>query len=125
MCRGTDGNRSWDAPRRAGRWRLALVFLVVLRCSLGDYACVWAAASPDRGGTMVWAVHESMPSFDLHYETSYIVAQPIGPLYNGLLTFDVYDNEQIVGDLAERGSPKMKPESAACKTNRVLSGTRR
>jgi peptide/nickel transport system substrate-binding protein len=63
---------------------------------------VWAATSPDRGGTIVWAVHESMPSFDLHYETSYIVAQPLGPLYNGLLTFDLYDNEHIVGDLAER-----------------------
>ena len=35
-------------------------------------------------------------------EGTYIAAQPIGPLYNGLLTFDVYDNEKIVGDLAER-----------------------
>ena len=26
----------------------------------------------------------------------------MGPIYNGLLTFDVYDNEKIVGDLAER-----------------------
>jgi peptide/nickel transport system substrate-binding protein len=43
-----------------------------------------------------------MPSFDLHYDNSYIVAQPIGPLYNGLLTFDVYHHEQIIGDLAER-----------------------
>src|SRR6266705_486585 len=43
-----------------------------------------------------------MPSFDLHYDNSYIVAQPIGPIYNGLLTFDVYKNEQIIGDLAER-----------------------
>src|SRR5215510_14796196 len=61
-----------------------------------------AAEQPDRGGTLVWAVHESMPSFDLHYDNSYIVAQPIGPIYNGLLTFDVYDHEKIVGDLAER-----------------------
>ena len=61
-----------------------------------------AAESPDKGGTIIWAVHEGMPSFDIHYEGSYIAAQPIGPLYNGLLTFDVYNNEQIVGDLAER-----------------------
>jgi len=61
-----------------------------------------AAAPPERGGTIVWAVHESMPSFDLHYDNSYIVGQPIGPLYNGLLTFDVYHHEQIIGDLAER-----------------------
>jgi peptide/nickel transport system substrate-binding protein len=43
-----------------------------------------------------------MPTFDIHYETTYIAAQPVGPLYNGLLTFDVYDHEKIVGDLAER-----------------------
>src|SRR5215813_2211874 len=102
MGRRTDGTRPWEAPRCAGRWGVTLVLLVVLGSSMGDYAGVWAAASPDRGGTIVWAVHESMPSFDLHYETSYIVAQPIGPLYNGLVTFDVYDNERIVGDLAER-----------------------
>jgi len=66
------------------------------------YTPLPAAEQPDRGGTIVWAVHESMPSFDLHYDNSYIVSQPIGPLYNGLLTFDVYDHEKIVGDLAER-----------------------
>lgn len=66
MGRCTDGSRPWEAPQRAGRW--GLVLLVVLGCSLSDYACVWAAAAPDRGGTIVWAVHESMPSFDLHYE---------------------------------------------------------
>lgn len=43
-----------------------------------------------------------MPHFDIHVEGSYILAQPVNPLYNGLLTFDVYDNEKIVGDLAER-----------------------
>ena len=102
MCRRTDGNRPWEAPWRAGRWGLALVLLVVLGLSLGDYACVWAAASPDRGRHHGMGGAREYASFDLHYETSYIVAQPIGPLYNGLLTFDVYDNEQIVGDLAER-----------------------
>jgi peptide/nickel transport system substrate-binding protein len=43
-----------------------------------------------------------MPDFDIHYQGTYIAAQPIGPIYNGLLTFDVYGNEKIVGDLAER-----------------------
>jgi hypothetical protein len=38
----------------------------------------------------VWAVHEGMPSFDLHYESSYIAVHPIAPLCNGLLTVDVY-----------------------------------
>jgi peptide/nickel transport system substrate-binding protein len=79
-----------------------VVLLVVGGLTLVDYACVAAAEQPDRGGTIIWAVHEGMPSFDTHFETTYIAAQPVGPLYNGLLTFDVYNNEQIVGDLAER-----------------------
>jgi len=60
-----------------------------------------AAEQPSKGGTIIWAVHEGMPDFDIHYQGTYIAAQPIGPIYNGLLTFDMYDNEKIVGDLAE------------------------
>src|SRR5499425_1537955 len=76
--------------------------LVVLGLALTRHAPLHAAEQPDRGGTIVWAVHEGMPDFDIHYQGTYIAAQPIGPIYNGLLTFDVYDNEKIVGDLAER-----------------------
>jgi peptide/nickel transport system substrate-binding protein len=83
-------------------WRLRLLFLVILGCTLANSAPVGAAEAPSKGGTIVWAVHESMPDFDIHYSDTYIVAQPIGSLYNGLLTFDMYDNEKIVGDLAER-----------------------
>jgi peptide/nickel transport system substrate-binding protein len=85
---------------RCGGRMLGLLVVVGLLVAL--HAPLPAAAPPDRGGTIVWAVHESMPSFDLHYDNSYIVGQPVGPLYNGLLTFDVYKNEQIIGDLAER-----------------------
>ena len=87
-----------------GAWRPGhtLGLLVMLGLVLAWHAPLPAAEQVDRGGTIVWAVHESMPSFDLHYDNSYIVSQPIGPLYNGLLTFDVYDREKIVGDLAER-----------------------
>ena len=87
-----------------GAWRCghALGLLVMIGLVVTWYAPLPAVEPPDRGGTVVWAVHESMPSFDLHYDNSYIVSQPIGPLYNGLLTFDVYDHEHIVGDLAER-----------------------
>src|SRR5262249_32885661 len=89
--------------RREARCRGGLRgLLVVVGLLLAWPASLPAAEPPDRGGTIVWAVHESMPSFDLHYDNSYIVAQPIGPLYNGLLTFDVYHDGQIIGDLAER-----------------------
>jgi peptide/nickel transport system substrate-binding protein len=92
----------WEQARRVGRWGLTGVLLAVWGLALVDHKSLVAAEQPDRGGTIIWAVHEGMPSFDIHFETTYIAAQPIGPLYNGLLTFDVYNNEQIVGDLAER-----------------------
>jgi peptide/nickel transport system substrate-binding protein len=65
-------------------------------------AAVHAGEQPQKGGTIVWAVHESMPSFDMHYDTSYILAQPVGPIYNGLVTQDPYNKGKIIGDLAER-----------------------
>jgi peptide/nickel transport system substrate-binding protein len=94
--------RPWPVLLYVWLWRLRLLFLVILGCTLAHSAPIGAAEAPSKGGTIVWAVHESMPDFDIHYSDTYIVAQPIGPLYNGLLTFDMYDNEKIVGDLAER-----------------------
>jgi peptide/nickel transport system substrate-binding protein len=93
--------RPWEHARRVGRWGLT-VLLVILGLTLAAHEGVVAAEPPDRGGTVIWAVHETMPHFDIHGDGSYILAQPVGPLYNSLLTFDVYDNEKIVGDLAER-----------------------
>ena len=94
--------KSWDHARRVGRWGLAVGLLVVGTFMLADHAGVVAAEPPSKGGTIIWAVHEGMPDFDIHYQGTYIAAQPIGPIYNGLLTFDVYDHEKVVGDLAER-----------------------
>jgi peptide/nickel transport system substrate-binding protein len=94
--------RPWSVPLYMWFWRLTLLFLVVWGYTLGADAPVGAAEQPSKGGTIVWVVHEGMPDFDIHYQNTYIAAQPIGPLYNGLLTFDMYDNEKIVGDLAER-----------------------
>src|SRR5712691_10711032 len=87
--------------RHAGRAGRILVLAVVVGLVVVLPAPLHAAEQPDRGGTIVWAVHEGMPDFDIHYQGTYIVAQPIGPIYNSLLTFDVYNNEKIVGDLAE------------------------
>ena len=81
---------------------LMLGLTVVPGLGPGGPSPLSAADRPDRGGTVVWAVHEYMPSFDLHWETSYITVQALGPLYNGLLTFDVYDDNKVVGELAER-----------------------
>lgn len=75
---------------------------LLMLCGLLLMPTLAVAQQATRGGTVVWAVHEGMPTFDIHREGSYILAQPVGPLYNGLLTFDVYDDSKIVGDLAER-----------------------
>ena len=90
-----------SVPPRVWLRRLPLLFLVVLGYTLSDGTPVNAAEQPARGGTIIWAVHEGMPHFDIHVESSYILAQPVGPLYNSLLAFDLYNNEKIVGDLAE------------------------
>src|SRR4029453_15596251 len=95
-------SRPWSVSLYVWLWRLRLLFLVILGCTLADNAPVGAAEQPSKGGTIFWAVPEGMPDFDIHYQGTYIAAQPIGPIYNGFLTFDVYDNEKIVGDLAER-----------------------
>jgi len=85
-----------------GRSGRTLALVIVLGLVLTWQAPLDAADQPGKGGTILWAVHEGMPDFDIHYQGTYIVAQPIGPIYNGLLTIDMYDNEKIVGDLAER-----------------------
>ena len=94
--------KSWSIPHHVWLWRLTLLCLAVLGYTLGDGTPAGAADQPSKGGTIVWAVHESMPHFDIHVEGSYILAQPVGPLYNSLLTFDLYNKEKIVGALAER-----------------------
>ncbi len=67
--------RPWEHARRVGRWGLT-VLLVILGLTLAAHEGVVAAESPDRGGTVIWAVHETMPHFDIHGDGSYILAQP-------------------------------------------------
>ena len=67
-----------------------LVFVLALGLGLllfSDAPLFAAENAGSQGGILVWAVHESMPSFDLHYDTSYVVAQPIALLdrHPGLL----------------------------------------
>jgi peptide/nickel transport system substrate-binding protein len=94
------GNRQGAA--RCPLTALAIGALLLMALVAGRPPGALAADRPDQGGTVVWAVHEFMSSFDIHYDASYITGQPLAPLYNGLVTFDVYDNSKIVGDLAER-----------------------
>lgn len=100
MIVGGQPRRRHTCPGRLGTFLWALLVSSGL---LGvPLATQWAAAQPAKGGTIIYAVHESMPNFDIHYEATYIAVQPIAPIYNGLLTLDVYQDYKIVGDLAER-----------------------
>ncbi len=55
----------------------------------------------ERGGIVSHAVHETFASFDLHWEGSYIAAQPLGPIFNGLLARDIAAaGDDPVGQLA-------------------------
>lgn len=57
--------RPWEHVQRVGRWGL-MGLLVVLGLTLSAHECVVAAQQPDGGGTIIWAVHEGMPNFDIH-----------------------------------------------------------
>ncbi|HEY7493388.1 MAG TPA: hypothetical protein VIH59_20020, partial [Candidatus Tectomicrobia bacterium] len=87
--------------RGAGHSGRTLMLSVVFGLVLVLHGPLHAAEQPARGGTIIWAVHEGMPHFDIHADGTYILAQPVGPLYNSLLAFDLYNNGKIVGDLAE------------------------
>jgi ABC-type oligopeptide transport system substrate-binding subunit len=114
--------RSWPMPLHVWLWRLTLLCLVVLGYTLSTDVPVDAAEQPERGGTVVWAVHEGMPHFDIHVEGSYILAQPVGPLYNSLLAFDLYNDQKIVGELAERWevAPDGQQITFTLRTNRDI-----
>ena len=81
---------------------LTCLLIVGLGLTVTSASPVQAADKPEPGGIVIWAVHESMPDFDIYYESSYIAAQPIGPIFNGLVTQEVYNNGKITGELAER-----------------------
>ena len=56
--------------RNAGRSGRTLMLTVVLGLVVALQAPLDAAEQPSKGGTIVWAVHEGMPTFDIHYETN-------------------------------------------------------
>ena len=85
-----------------GHLTLACMLMMGLGLMPVSSAALQAGEQPQKGGIVVWAVHESMPTFDIHFDTTYILAQPVAPLYNGLVTQDPYNDGKIIGDLAER-----------------------
>src|SRR5712664_1177877 len=68
----SDRETRWHAPQQVRFWGLTLVLLMALGLNLTNRAPVYAAEQSDKGGTIIWAVHEGMPSFDIHFDNSYI-----------------------------------------------------
>jgi peptide/nickel transport system substrate-binding protein len=82
------------------RAKVAVLCLVAL---IGLWAVPMALAGeqPRRGGTLQVALAGDPPSLDMHQEQTFMVAQPLGPVYNNLIVFDPHNYPQIIGDLAK------------------------
>ncbi len=68
---------------------------------------LWAAPialaeeQPRRGGVLQVALPPTPPSLDMHQEQTFMVTQPLGPVYNNLVVFDPHNYPEIIGDLAK------------------------
>src|SRR5215218_5249659 len=60
-----------------------------------------AEEQPRRGGILQVALAGDPPSLDVHQEQTFMVAQPMGPVYNNLIHFDPHKYPEIIGDLAK------------------------
>ena len=82
------------------KMRVAVLCLVTL---IGLWATPMALAEeqPRRGGILQVALAGDPPSLDVHQEQTFMVAQPMGPVYNNLIHFDPHKYPEIIGDLAK------------------------
>ena len=80
--------------------RVAVLCLVML-IGLWMAPMVLASEQPRSGGILQVALAGDPPSLDMHQEQTFMVAQPLGPVYNNLIVFDPHNYPQIIGDLAK------------------------
>ena len=78
-----------------------LGFSVVMLMGLWAAPSVLVAEEPHRGGILQVALAGDPPSLDMHQEQTFMVAIPLGPVYNNLIVFDPHNYPEIIGDLAE------------------------
>ena len=74
---------------------------VVLVVGLWAAPAALAEEKPRRGGILKVALAGDPPSLDMHQEQTFMVAQPLGPIYNNLIVFDPHNYPEIIGDLAK------------------------
>jgi peptide/nickel transport system substrate-binding protein len=80
---------------------IGLMLSVVLVVGLWAAPVALAEEKPRRGGILNAALAGDPPSLDMHQEQTFMVAQPMGPVYNNLIVFDPHNYPQIIGDLAK------------------------
>src|SRR5205085_2555191 len=85
------------ALRRRMQRRLAAVCCAVLLALPGIAS--GAAPSPQRGGTLSFAVDAEPPNYDCHANFSFVLMHVVAPHYSTLLKFDTANYPQVVGDL--------------------------
>src|SRR5687768_4358630 len=82
--------------------KIGLSFLgVALLLVMWSASAGYAEEQPRRGGTLQVALAGDPPSLDMHQEQTFMVAQPLGPVYNNLIVFDPHNYPEIIGDLAK------------------------
>ena len=74
---------------------------MMLLIGLGIVSLAVAAEQPRSGGIFRVALPADPPSLDMHQESTFAVAQPMGAVYNNLVVLDPHNYPQIIGDLAK------------------------
>jgi peptide/nickel transport system substrate-binding protein len=87
------------AERRWMRRRLAATCCAVLLALPGIAGA--ASSSPQRGGTLPFAVDAEPPNYDCHANFSFVLMHVVAPHYSTLLKFDTANYPQVAGDLAD------------------------
>lgn len=67
---------------------------------LAAIASTGLAQSPQKGGTLTFAVVAEPPNYDCHASTTFALLHPIAPHYSTLLKFDGAKYPAVTGDLA-------------------------
>ena len=61
-----------------------------------------AAATPQRGGTLVFGAEAEPPNYDCHQGNTYVILDLVSPIYSELIRFDPSDMSRFEPDLATR-----------------------
>ena len=85
---------------QGAKMKVVVLCLITL---IGLWAVPMALAGeqPQRGGILQVALAGDPPSLDMHQEQTFMVSQPLGPVYNNLIVFDPHNYPEIIGDLAK------------------------